>query len=45
MSIDASAYADPNYFNVSLQTPMLVGIAGGAQAGKVMGLSKVLINV
>ncbi|SAL95760.1 hypothetical protein [Absidia glauca] len=34
MSIDASAYADPNYFNVSIQTPMLVGIAGGAQAGK-----------
>ncbi|KAI8096752.1 uridine kinase family-domain-containing protein [Halteromyces radiatus] len=34
MSIDASAYADPNYFKVSLQTPMLVGIAGGAQAGK-----------
>ncbi|KAI8339591.1 uridine kinase family-domain-containing protein [Chlamydoabsidia padenii] len=34
MSIDASAYSDPNYFNVSLQTPMLVGIAGGAQAGK-----------
>ncbi|ORZ17734.1 uridine kinase family-domain-containing protein [Absidia repens] len=34
MSIDSSAYSDPDYFKVSLQTPMLVGIAGGAQAGK-----------
>ncbi|KAI8072889.1 uridine kinase family-domain-containing protein [Gongronella butleri] len=34
MSIDSSAYTDPSYFKFSLKTPMLVGIAGGPQAGK-----------
>ncbi|ORX59533.1 P-loop containing nucleoside triphosphate hydrolase protein [Hesseltinella vesiculosa] len=34
MSIDASAFKDPSLFMLSLKTPMIVGIAGGAQAGK-----------
>ncbi|KAI8883354.1 P-loop containing nucleoside triphosphate hydrolase protein [Backusella circina FSU 941] len=34
MSIDPTRYADPNYFKVSLKTPMAIGIAGGADAGK-----------
>ncbi|KAI9274836.1 uridine kinase family-domain-containing protein [Phascolomyces articulosus] len=34
MSIDSTPYADPSYFKVVLQTPMIVGVAGGADAGK-----------
>ncbi|KAL1932767.1 hypothetical protein VTP01DRAFT_8445 [Rhizomucor pusillus] len=34
MSIDTSRYADPSYFKVSLQSPMAVAVAGGADAGK-----------
>ncbi|KAI8145951.1 P-loop containing nucleoside triphosphate hydrolase protein [Fennellomyces sp. T-0311] len=34
MSIDPTPYADPSYFKVSLQTPMVVAVAGGADAGK-----------
>ncbi|KAI9311168.1 uridine kinase family-domain-containing protein [Dichotomocladium elegans] len=34
MSIDATPYADPSYFKVSLQSPMVVAVAGGANAGK-----------
>ncbi|CDS11735.1 hypothetical protein LRAMOSA03998 [Lichtheimia ramosa] len=34
MSIDATRYNDPSYFKVSLQSPMVVGVAGGADAGK-----------
>ncbi|KAI9028122.1 uridine kinase family-domain-containing protein [Phycomyces nitens] len=34
MSIDPTAYSDPSYFNMTLQAPMLVGVAGGSDAGK-----------
>ncbi|KAG2193849.1 uridine kinase family-domain-containing protein [Mucor mucedo] len=34
MSIDPSLYADPNYFKVSLKTPMAIAIAGGADSRK-----------
>ncbi|KAI8975678.1 uridine kinase family-domain-containing protein [Mycotypha africana] len=34
MSIDPTKYADPNYFKVSLKTPMAIAIAGGADSGK-----------
>ncbi|KAK4520814.1 uncharacterized protein ATC70_006694 [Mucor velutinosus] len=34
MSIDPTKYADPNYFKVSLKTPMAIAVAGGADSGK-----------
>ncbi|GAA5812142.1 hypothetical protein MFLAVUS_005592 [Mucor flavus] len=34
MSIDATKYADPNYFKVSIKTPMAIAVAGGADSGK-----------
>ncbi|KAI8372936.1 uridine kinase family-domain-containing protein [Radiomyces spectabilis] len=34
MSIDSSKYSDPSYFKISLQSPMIVAVAGGADAGK-----------
>ncbi|KAI9247729.1 uridine kinase family-domain-containing protein [Sporodiniella umbellata] len=34
MSIDPTKYSDPNYFKVSLKTPMAIAIAGGADSGK-----------
>ncbi|KAG2223627.1 hypothetical protein INT45_009986 [Circinella minor] len=34
MSIDSTRYADPSYFKVSIQTPMVVAVAGGCNSGK-----------
>ncbi|KAI9483152.1 MAG: uridine kinase family-domain-containing protein [Benjaminiella poitrasii] len=34
MSIDPTKYADPNYFKISLKTPMAIAVAGGADSGK-----------
>ncbi|KAI7904001.1 uridine kinase family-domain-containing protein [Cokeromyces recurvatus] len=34
MSIDHTKYTDPNYFKVSLKTPMTIAVAGGADSGK-----------
>ncbi|KAI9366666.1 uridine kinase family-domain-containing protein [Pilaira anomala] len=34
MSIDPTKYADPNYFKVSIKTPMAIAVAGGADSGK-----------